>query len=78
MAVEKHLLQNWQKRVLLLRFPAGLGWPLSFLGLLGQVQQLDAFLAEVPRGPVVPGSQRQLGVRICKEQLAHVSIGVGG
>lgn len=50
MAVEKHLLQNWQKVVQLLPLPEVLGWlPLS-LGLLGRLQQLGAPLGRVPWG----------------------------
>lgn len=76
--VEKHLLQNWQKRVLLLRLPVGLGWPPFLRGRLGKVQQLGVFLGEVFHGLVVRGSRHQLGVHICKEQIARQYRGVGG
>lgn len=64
MAVEKHLLQNWQKRVQLLQLPEALGWlPLS-LGLLGRVQHLGT-----PLGQVARGSLGQL-LWLCREQRA--------
>lgn len=74
MAVEKHLLQNWQKWVLLLRLPAGLGWQPFLLGLPGKVQS-GARLGEVAHGLVGDSCHWQLGVCICKEPMACVSTG---
>lgn len=76
--VEKHLLQDWQKWVLLLRLPVAPGWLPFFWDLLGDVQQLGAFLGEVFCGRVVHGSLRQLGVYVCKEHIAHGREGLVG
>lgn len=64
MAVEKHLLQNWQKWVQLLQLPEALGWLPLPLGLPGRVQQLGT-----PLGQVAWGSLGQL-VWLCREQRA--------
>lgn len=74
MTVEKHFLQDWQERVLLLQLPVGLCRLPFSPALLGPVQELGAFLGEVFHGLVVHGCHGQLGVHVCKEQIARVTI----
>lgn len=71
-AVEKHLLQHWQKWVL--RLPTELGRLPLLLALPGQVQQLGALLGEVFHALVVHGCHRQLGAHLCQQQIACVGV----
>lgn len=67
-AVEKHLLQNWVKWVLLLQLPVGLGWLPFLLGCLGEVQQVGTFLGWVGLG-LVGVFPAQLSTSVCKKHV---------